>query len=282
MKELTISVSYTSRDSRAVADFIRDANQYPLLSVEEEVELSYRAQHGDAAARDRLVNSNLRFVISVAKQYEGRGLPLEDLINEGCIGLVKAVERFDATMGFKLISYAVWWIRESIEQAISTTSDMVRMPQNKLQALRTIRRTAESIRQREYRDPDAQEIADNLPEGFDLTAAQVERIMAVGQRTVQADAPLTDEEDSSSIIDLYTDGTDTDAELLEDEQKRYVERLLTQLTPRQSQVMREYYGIGCQEKSHEEIGMEMGVSSERVRQIRLKGLETLRRACPAH
>ena len=265
-----ISCKYFSSDwlSRLVID---------LVTPEEEVDLAKRIKQGDQAALEKLTKANLRFVVSVAKQYQNQGLSLSDLINEGNLGLIKAAQRFDETRGFKFISYAVWWIRQSILQALAEQSRIVRLPLNKVGSLNKINKAFSELEQEYEREPSPDELALML----EITTEEVETTLGVAARHVSMDAPFVDGEDNS-LLDVLenttTPGTDTALEYIES-LRREIERSLSTLTDRQSDVIRLYFGIGVEHPmSLEDIGDKFGLTRERVRQIKDKAINKLRSA----
>lgn len=272
MKQLRITTSITARNEEAIAQYLADITHYPMLSMEEEVELAHRAQQGDEQARERLVCGNLRFVVSVAKQYQHQGLTLGDLINEGNLGLMKAAERFDDTFGFKFISYAVWWIRQSIMAAICDKGNLVRLPQSATSLNSRLNKIIQEFIHKHQRQPSAEELAEIL----DMEEEKVATALKTGARHVSADAPLADDNDTSmaeQMIDINAEATDSalDRESCQVD----VKRALNSLDERGRTVIIRLYGIGCPEQSTDEVALEMGLSKERVRQIREMAIRTL-------
>ncbi|HQL70534.1 MAG TPA: RNA polymerase sigma factor RpoD/SigA, partial [Bacteroidales bacterium] len=244
-----------------------------LISVEEEVELAQRIKKGDRIALEKLTRANLRFVVSVAKQYQNQGLSLPDLINEGNLGLIKAAEKFDETRGFKFISYAVWWIRQSILQALAEQSRIVRLPLNQVGSLNKINKAFSKFEQENERRPTSEELAKEL----DLPVEKVADTMRVSGRHVSVDAPfVTGEENSLLDVLENTDSPHTDSMLINESLSREIDRTLATLTERERDIIRYFFGIGCQEKTLEEIGEEFGLTRERVRQIKEKAIRRLR------
>lgn len=276
-KDLVITNSITTRDSRSFVDFLRDINQFPQLSVQEEVELATAAHAGDKEARDRLVNGNVRFLVSVAKQYTGQGVALDDLIQEGYLGMLRAAELFDPTKGFKFISFAVWWIRQSIESYIAESSRTIRLPMNKLAALRRIRRISARFEQENCRRPDAQEVAELLKDDeTPITSEQVEGLVQASTTMLHADAPISDDTDSITLLDTLSSSDATDAAMEHESLVQTIDAALSMLPPAEAAVLRESFGIGCSETSLDDIAARKGLSRERVRQIRLKGIRHLK------
>ena len=274
MRQLKITKQITNRDTKSLEKYFQEISKLDLITADEEVELARRIREGDQLALNNLVNANLRFVVSTAKQYQGSGLRLSDLINEGNIGLVKAAKRFDETRGFKFISYAVWWIRQSILQAISEQSRMVRLPLNKIGELSKIKKASSSLEQVYQRQPNAMEIAGEL----DMNSAQVKLAMKNSGKHVSMDAPFETGESSN----LYTviqskDSMRPDANLMKDSLSTDMNQALKSLPLRESEVIRLYYGLGERNpKSLSEIGELFDLTRERVRQIREKAIRKLR------
>lgn len=274
MRQLKISPKITNRgESQSLDKYLNDISREELLTTDEEVELARRIRQGDSKALERLTRANLRFVVSVAKQYQGQGLALADLINEGNLGLIKAAQKFDETRGFKFISYAVWWIRQSIMTAIAEQGRPVRLPLNQVGQLGRVNRSAERFEQQHGRRPSADEIADYTQ----MSAEKVEEALAANTRQVSMDAPLKDG-DSTSMIDLMAaDSTpDTDAELLRQSLHQEIEMTLGCLDERCRNIICAYFGIGEPEQTMDEIGKRYGLSRERVRQIRTRAIRILR------
>lgn len=265
MKQLHITASITAREEEGITQYLSDISNYPMLTMEQEVELARRIQQGDQEAVNRLVCGNLRFVVSVAKQYQHQGLTLGDLINEGNLGLMKAAQRFDDTYGFKFISYAVWWIRQSIMAAICDKGNLVRLPQNATALNGRINKAIQNFVHKHQRQPSAEELAQLL----EIEEERVVAAMRVGTRHVSADAPMAEDSDST-MADLLTDANAdaTDATLDRESCQQDVERALTCLDERGRMVIIRLYGIGCPEQSADEVALSLGLSRERVRQIR--------------
>lgn len=277
MRQLKITKSITNRESQSLEKYLQEIGKVDLLTPEEEVDLAKKIKEGDQEALEKLTKANLRFVVSVAKQYQNQGLSLSDLINEGNLGLIKAAQRFDETRGFKFISYAVWWIRQSILQALAEQSRIVRLPLNKVGSLNKINRAFSELEQEYEREPSSEELADLL----EITSDEVETTLGVAARHVSMDAPFVDGEDNS-LLDVLensgTPGTDTKLEYAES-LRREIERSLNTLTERQCDVIKLYFGIGIEHPmSLEDIGDRFGLTRERVRQIKDKAINKLRSA----
>lgn len=275
MRQLKITKSITNRESQSLEKYLQEIGKVDLLTAEEEVALAKRIKEGDKAALEQLTKANLRFVVSVAKQYQNQGLSLSDLINEGNLGLIKAAQRFDETRGFKFISYAVWWIRQSILQALAEQSRIVRLPLNKVGSLNKINRAFAELEQQFEREPSTEEIAKIL----EISVEEIETTLGVAARHVSMDAPFVEGEDNSLLDVLENDNTpDTDKGLEYSESLRgEIERSLSTLTQRQSSVIKLYFGIGIEHPmSLEDIGEQFGLTRERVRQIKDKAINKLR------
>jgi len=275
MRQLKITKSITNRESQSLEKYLQEIGKVDLLTPEEEVELAKQIKQGDKYALERLTKANLRFVVSVAKQYQNQGLSLSDLINEGNLGLIKAAQRFDETRGFKFISYAVWWIRQSILQALAEQSRIVRLPLNKVGSLNKINKAFSLLEQEYEREPSAEELAEQLQ----INTQEVETTLGVAARHVSMDAPFVDGEDNS-LLDVLENNTtpETDAALeYKESLRREIDRSLSTLTDRQSDVVKLYYGIGIEHPmSLEDIGEQFGLTRERVRQIKDKAISKLR------
>jgi RNA polymerase primary sigma factor len=277
MRQLKITKSITNRESQSLEKYLQEIGKVDLLTPEEEVELAKRIKQGDQAALEKLTKANLRFVVSVAKQYQNQGLSLSDLINEGNLGLIKAAQRFDETRGFKFISYAVWWIRQSILQALAEQSRIVRLPLNKVGSLNKINKAFSELEQEYEREPSPDELAENL----DIGTEEVETTLGVAARHVSMDAPFVEGEDNSLLDVLENSSTPgTDQELDYNQSLRQeIERSLSTLTERQCDVIKLYFGIGVEHPmSLEDIGEKFGLTRERVRQIKDKAINKLRSA----
>lgn len=273
MRQLKISKSITNRESASLDKYLQEIGHEELLSTDEEVELAQRIRKGDKRALKRLTKANLRFVVSVAKQYQNQGLSLPDLINEGNVGLIKAAEKFDETRGFKFISYAVWWIRQSILQAIAEQSRLVRLPLNQVGSVNKITRELNKFEQEHERKPSVDEIAERV----DLPEDKIADAMKANSRHVSLDAPIADGEDSSMIDFLSGDSSNTDRELAIESLKAEVSRILKLLTDKEQKVLRAFFGIdGSPEMTLDEIGEKYNLTRERVRQIKEKALRRLR------
>lgn len=273
MRQLKISNSITNRESASLDKYLQEIGHEELLTTDEEVELAQRIRKGDKRALERLTKANLRFVVSVAKQYQNQGLSLPDLINEGNIGLIKAAEKFDETRGFKFISYAVWWIRQSILQAIAEQSRLVRLPLNQVGSVNKITRELNKFEQEHERKPSVNEIAERV----DLPEDKIADAMKANSRHVSMDAPIADGEDSSMIDFLSGDSSNTDRELAIESLKAEVSRILKLLTDKEQKVLRAFFGIdGSPEMTLDEIGEKYNLTRERVRQIKEKALRRLR------
>lgn len=275
MRQLKITKSITNRESQSLEKYLQEIGKVDLLTPEEEVDLARRIKQGDQEALENLTKANLRFVVSVAKQYQNQGLSLSDLINEGNLGLIKAAKRFDETRGFKFISYAVWWIRQSILQALAEQSRIVRLPLNKVGSLNKINRAFSELEQEYEREPSADELAELL----EIGPEEVEKTLGVAARHVSMDAPFVDGEDNSLLDVLENDNISDTDKLLEYNESLAVEiqRSLNTLTERQCDVVKLYFGIGEEHPmSLEDIGDRFGLTRERVRQIKDKAINKLR------
>lgn len=274
MKQLKITKSITNRDAGTLEKYLQDIAKENLITAEEEVELAQRIKAGDQQALDRLVKANLRFVVSVAKQYQNQGLSLQDLINEGNVGLIKAAQRFDETRGFKFISYAVWWIRQSILQAVAEQARIIRLPLNQVGAVSKLKKTAAMLEQEYHRKPSTEELAKEL----DLSESKVQSLMGMNMHQISTDAPL-DEDDEGNFLDVYVDqdSTATDEAVENEFDNNAIKRSLSALSDKERQVINMYYGIGVnREYSLDEIALTMGISRERTRQIRDRALKRLK------
>jgi RNA polymerase primary sigma factor len=277
MRQLKITNKITSRESLALDKYLTDIGKISLLSAEEEAELARRIREGDQEALDKLTRANLRFVVSVAKQYQNQGLSLPDLINEGNVGLMKAARRFDETKGFKFISYAVWWIRQSILQAIVEYSRIVRLPLNKVGSYHKINGAFRSFVQEFEREPTNEELAELL----NITAKDVANVLKGNTRHISVDAPVSSEEGSATMLDFITTGDEDlpDNQLMEESLKEEVQQGLSILSPREVEVLSTYYGLnGYKALTLEEIGDLYGLTRERVRQIKERAIRRLRKS----
>ena len=273
MRQLKITKSFTNRESASLDKYLQDIGHEPLLSLDEEVELARRIREGDDKALEKLTRANLRFVVSVAKQYQNQGLSLPDLINEGNLGLIKAARKFDETRGFKFISYAVWWIRQSIMQAIAEQGRSVRLPLNQVGSVNKINKVLSKFEQENERRPSVEEIAARA----DMPQEKVEEVIKADTKQVSMDSPFHDGE-GSSLLDVLTndDTPDTDAELLKQSLKEELALALNALNERERNVISAFYGLGEPELTMDEIGKKFGLTRERVRQIRERALRRLR------
>ena len=273
MRQLKITKSITNRESASLDKYLQEIGKEELISVEEEVELAQRIRKGDQEALEKLTKANLRFVVSVAKQYQNQGLSLPDLINEGNLGLIKAAEKFDETRGFKFISYAVWWIRQSILQALAEQSRIVRLPLNQVGSLNKINKAFARFEQEHERTPSAEELANEL----ELPKEKVTDTLRVAGRHISVDAPFADGEDNSLLdVLVNTDSPNADRGLINESLATEVERALEIFTDRERDIIRYFFGIGCSEMTLEEIGEKFDLTRERVRQIKEKAIRKLR------
>ena len=273
MRQLKITKSITNRESASLDKYLQEIGHEDLISVEEEVELAQRIKKGDRKALERLTKANLRFVVSVAKQYQNQGLSLPDLINEGNLGLIKAAQKFDETRGFKFISYAVWWIRQSILQAIAEQSRIVRLPLNQVGSVNKINRVLNKFEQENERRPSLEEIADKI----DLPEDKIIDAMKVNGRHVSVDAPFIDGEDNS-LLDVFpnADAPSADQQLVDESLRDEISRALGSLNDHERAIVECFFGIGQPEMTLEEIGDKYGLTRERVRQIKEKAIRRLR------
>jgi RNA polymerase primary sigma factor len=274
MRQLKITKQVTNRETASLDKYLQEIGKVDLISADEEVVLAQKIKEGDEIALEKLTKANLRFVVSVAKQYQNQGLSLPDLINEGNLGLIKAAKRFDETRGFKFISYAVWWIRQSILQALAEQSRIVRLPLNKIGSINKINKTYASLEQKYEREPSADEIANVL----EISANDVRESQRNSGRHISMDAPLVDGEDSN-LYDVIMSGEspNPDDSLINDSLRTEIERSLTTLTEREADVIRLYFGLGSKHAmTLEEIGEKFDLTRERVRQIKEKGIRRLK------
>lgn len=273
MRQLKITKSITNRESASLDKYLQEIGKEELITVEEEVELAQRIKKGDQIALEKLTKANLRFVVSVAKQYQNQGLTLPDLINEGNLGLIKAAEKFDETRGFKFISYAVWWIRQSILQALAEQSRIVRLPLNQVGSLNKINKALSRFEQEHERKPSAEELAKVL----ELPTEKVSDTLRVSGRHISVDAPFVEGE-ANSLLDVLIndDSPNADRTLINESLSREIDRALSTLTERERDIIKLFFGIGCQEMTLEEIGEKFGLTRERVRQIKEKAIRRLR------
>ena len=273
MRQLKITKSITNRESASLDKYLQEIGREDLITVEEEVELAQRIKKGDQEALEKLTKANLRFVVSVAKQYQNQGLTLPDLINEGNLGLIKAAEKFDETRGFKFISYAVWWIRQSILQALAEQSRIVRLPLNQVGSLNKINKAFARFAQENERPPSPEELANVL----DLPKEKVADTLRVSGRHVSVDAPFAEGEDNSLLdVLVNNDSPNADRSLINESLSTEVERALSTLTERERDIVKYFFGIGTSEMTLEEIGEQFGLTRERVRQIKEKAIRRLR------
>ena len=273
MRQLKITKSITNRESEALDKYLQEIGKEEMISVEEEVELAQRIRKGDRKALERLTKANLRFVVSVAKQYQNQGLSLPDLINEGNLGLIKAAEKFDETRGFKFISYAVWWIRQSILQAIAEQSRIVRLPLNQVGSVNKINKVLSKFEQENERRPSVEEISEKL----DLPEEKIDEAMSVNSRHISVDAPFIDGEDNSLLDVLINDDAPmADKTLVMESLKAEINNALKLLNDRERNVIEAFYGINQPELTLEEIGSKYNLTRERVRQIKEKAIRRLR------
>ena len=273
MRQLKITKSITNRESASLDKYLQEIGKEDLITVEEEVELAQRIRKGDQEALDKLTKANLRFVVSVAKQYQNQGLSLPDLINEGNLGLIKAAEKFDETRGFKFISYAVWWIRQSILQALAEQSRIVRLPLNQVGSLNKINKAFARFEQQHERTPSPEELANELA----LPKEKVSDTLRVAGRHISVDAPFADGEDNSLLdVLVNNDSPSADRGLVNESLNKEIERALSTLATREREIIKSFFGIGCQEMTLEEIGERFGLTRERVRQIKEKAIRKLK------
>ena len=273
MRQLKITKQVTNRDTRSLEKYFQEISKIDLITADEEVELAQRIKKGDRRALDKLVKANLRFVVSVAKQYQNQGLKLSDLINEGNLGLVKAAKRFDETRGFKFISYAVWWIRQAILQALAEQSRIVRLPLNKIGSISKINKAYARLEQQQEREPNYEEIAKEL----DMSITNVENCMKSSGRSISMDAPLKEQDDFSLYNVLEAkESVKPDSNMINQSLKHEINRALNSLTHKESIVLQMYYGINRKTSSSlSEIGETINLSRERVRQVKQKALRRL-------
>ena len=274
MRQLKITKSITNRESASLDKYLQEIGREELVSPEEEVELAQRIRKGDQEALEKLTRANLRFVVSVAKQYQNQGLSLPDLINEGNLGLIKAAEKFDETRGFKFISYAVWWIRQSILQAVAEQARVIRLPMNQVGALAKVKKATALLEQKLERRPTVKEVADaiGMPED------KVDQLLSLNSRTVSTDAPL-DDEDDANFLDVYVadDEVQTDTAVEQESTSNAIRNSLDMLNEKERSILCMYFGLGTsREYSLEEIAMKLNISRERTRQIRDRALKRLK------
>lgn len=275
MRQLKISKSITNRASQSLDKYLHDISKEELITAEQEVELAIRIKQGDQIALEKLTKANLRFVVSVAKQYQNQGLTLADLINEGNLGLIKAAKKFDETRGFKFISYAVWWIRQSILQALAEQARVIRLPLNQVGSISRINKTFSELEQRLQRAPTAAELADEL----DLSEDKIKETLKVAGRHVSVDAPFSNEDDGGTLLDVLEnkESPSTDDILMNESLSNEIERSLSMLKEREKVIIQMFFGLGdFQPMTLDEIGTKLGLTRERVRQIKEKGIKRLR------
>ena len=273
MRQLKISKSITNRNSQSLEKYLQEIGKEDLVSIDEEVELAQRIRQGDQKALDKLTRANLRFVVSVAKQYQNQGLSLPDLIDEGNLGLIKAAKKFDETRGFKFISYAVWWIRQSILQALADQSREIRLPLNQVGLNNRISKEISKFEQENQRRPSAEELAQRL----DMPLEKVASALKAFYRTVSVDEPVADGDDKCMADTLANDDVpSTDATLTQESLSKEVDRALNQLQGKEREILRLFFGIGCREMTLEEIGDKFNLTRERVRQIKEKAIRKLK------
>jgi RNA polymerase primary sigma factor len=274
MRQLKITKSITNRESASLDKYLQEIGREDLITVEEEVELAQRIRNGDRLALEKLTRANLRFVVSVAKQYQNQGLSLPDLINEGNLGLIKAAEKFDETRGFKFISYAVWWIRQSILQALAEQSRIVRLPLNQVGSLNKINKAFSKFEQENERKPSPEELAEVL----DIPVEKIADTMKVSGRHISVDAPFVEGEDNSLLdVMINDDSPNADRALINESLSKEIERVLVYtLSDRERDIVKKFFGLGVPEMTLEEIGDEFGLTRERVRQIKEKAIRKLR------
>lgn len=274
MRQLKITKSITNRENQSLDKYLQDIGKEQMVTAEEEVDLARRIKQGDEKALERLVNANLRFVVSVAKQYQNQGLSLPDLINEGNLGLIKAARRFDETRGFKFISYAVWWIRQSILQALAEQARIIRLPLNQVGQVNRVKKVSSQLEQQLQRSPSTEELASEL----ELPEYKVEAALKVTSRYISTDAPLMEDEDMM-FLDQYIpeDAEDTDEPLMRESLGMEIQRSLSMLSEKERDVLNMYYGIGMNHAyTLEEIGAKFDLTRERVRQIKEKAIRRLK------
>lgn len=276
MRQLKIVKQVTNRETPSLDKYLHEIGKVELLSSDQEVELAKKIRNGDEKALEKLIKANLRFVVSVSKQYQNQGLSLPDLINEGNVGLIKAAQRFDETRGFKFISYAVWWIRQSILQALAEQARIVRLPLNKIGSINRINRAFSNLEQLYEREPSIQEVAEIL----EMAPEEVKEALKSAGRHVSMDAPIKDDEESTLYdVILPKDASSPDKGLLTDSLRREIERVLSILTHRESNILRLYFGLNTKyQYTLEEIGQEFNLTRERVRQIKEKAIKRLKNA----
>ena len=273
MARMLNSESAYDDDKDVLSIYLKEINRIPMISHEEENELALKAKAGDKRAREKLINSNLRFVVTVAKKYQGQGLPLEDLINEGNLGLLTALEKFEPEKGYHFISYAVWWIRQSILQALAEQSRIVRLPLNQVGSLNKINKALSKFEQENERMPSSEELSDMI----DVPKDKIADTLRVSGRHVSVDAPFVEGEDNSLLdVLVNNDSPSADRGLVNESLNKEIERALSTLATREREIIKSFFGIGCQEMTLEEIGERFGLTRERVRQIKEKAIRKLK------
>ena len=273
MRQLKITKQVTNRETASLDKYLQEIGKVELITADEEVELAQRIRSGDKVALEKLIKANLRFVVSVSKQYQNQGLSLPDLINEGNLGLMKAAKRYDETRGFKFISYAVWWIRQSILQALAEQSRIVRLPLNKIGSINKINKALSKFEQENERQPSSEE----LSEMIDVPKDKISDTLRVSGRHVSVDAPFVEGEDNSLLDVLPNDDSPcADRGLVNESLNTEIERALSTLSSREREIIKSFFGIGCQEMTLEEIGERFGLTRERVRQIKEKAIRRLK------
>jgi RNA polymerase primary sigma factor len=275
MRQLKITKSITNRESQSLDKYLQDIGREELITAEEEVELARKIKQGDQRSLEKLTRANLRFVVSVAKQYQNQGLTLPDLINEGNLGLIKAAQKFDETRGFKFISYAVWWIRQSILQALAEQARIVRLPLNQVGSLNKINKAYSKLEQEFERQPSAEELA----EALEVPEDKIKESLNVSGRHVSMDAPLSTSEDGGTLMDVManSDAPKADHALMAESLQKEIERSLSTLTDKEREIIRLFFGIGMNHGlTLEEIGAKFNLTRERVRQIKEKAIRRLR------
>ena len=276
MRQLKITKQVTNRETISLDKYLQDISKVGLITADEEDDLAKKIRDGDGVALEKLATANLRFVVSVAKQYQNQGLNLSDLINEGNIGLIKAAERFDETRGFKFISYAVWWIRQSIMQAIAEQARIVRLPLNKIGNITKINKTFSQLEQEYEREPSAEEVAELL----EISSSEVKETLKIAGKHLSVDAPISDDSDNNTMLDLMAgkeERLNPDKDLMDESLRDEIERSLSTLSHREAEVLRLYFGINCRTSlTLEEIGEQFELTRERVRQIKEKALRKLK------
>lgn len=276
MRQLKITNQITQRDSQALEKYLQEISKVKLLTAEQEVQLAQRIKEGDSDALENLVKANLRFVVSVAKQYQNQGLPLSDLVNEGNLGLIKAAQKFDETRGFKFISYAVWWIRQSILQGLVEQSRIVRMPMNKVGSYNKITQAMSAFEQEFQREPTHEELEDLL----EISSKEIEELIKGASRHISMDAPMGEDGDSGSLYDVLVDddASDTERRMMKESLKKEINKVLSMLPKRDAEIVMYYYGLkGEGYMTLEEIGKIFDLTRERVRQIKERALRRLRK-----